>query len=402
MKKIKNILILAGGESSRFWPLSDKSVFNFCGKPLLACTIETLSPFAENIFVIVNNHNKQRASELTIQSGAKLIKQEGTGQSGALMSAQGHLTGPTLIINNNDLYDVSLIDAVLEAVEKKQPEILLTSTKVEHYFPGGYLVCHDDKVDDIVEKPGADNMPSPYFRLVVDYVANIEEFITIVKQTGSDSEIGYEEAIARYIKNGKDVRFVGYEGSWATFKYPWHLLAASQFFLSKIMHHRGEGVEIDKTAIIEGDVYIEDGVKIFEYAKIVGPAYIGKNTVIGNYALVVNSMIGENCVIGGYSEVTRSYLGEHVLLHRNYIGDSVLENNILFGAGALCANFRFDEKTVRSLVKEEMIDTGLTKLGAIIGSNVKVGVNTSLMPGVKIETGTRVEPGIVVKKDVRS
>ena len=81
---------------------------------------------------------------------------------------------------------------------------------------------------------------------------------------------------------------------------------------------------------------------------------------------------------------------------------SVLENNILFGAGALAANFRFDEKNVLSTVKGERIDTNLHKLGALVGSNVKVGVNASLMPGVKIAAGERVNPGIVVKKDVHA
>ena len=234
------------------------------------------------------------------------------------------------------------------------------------------------------------------------YFKDASKLIQVIRKTKTDRDDWYEKSVSAFIHSGAVIEFFKYDGVWTTLKYPWHVLSMNHFFLNKITSHTGKNAVIDKTAIIEGDVYFEDNVKVLEYAKVVGPSYIGNNTVVGNYALVVNSMIGENCVIGGYSEVSRSYLGNNVWLHRNYLGDSVLENNILFGAGALAANFRFDEKNVLSTVKGERIDTNLHKLGALVGSNVKVGVNASLMPGVKIAAGERVNPGIVVKKDVHA
>jgi bifunctional UDP-N-acetylglucosamine pyrophosphorylase/glucosamine-1-phosphate N-acetyltransferase len=97
------------------------------------------------------------------------------------------------------------------------------------------------------------------------------------------------------------------------------------FFLKEIKPHIGNNVVIDPTAKVIGDVYIDDGVKIYEYSKIVGPCYIGKNTIVGNYVLINQSMVGEKSVIGGYTELTRSYLGDNVWTHRAYIGDSVIE-----------------------------------------------------------------------------
>lgn len=62
------------------------------------------------------------------------------------------------------------------------------------------------------------------------------------------------------------------------------------------------------------------------------------------------------------------------------------------GAGVVCANFRLDE--------QEILSTGRTKLGAMIARDVRIGVNTSVMPGVKIGTNTLIGAGIIVDNDL--
>jgi bifunctional UDP-N-acetylglucosamine pyrophosphorylase/glucosamine-1-phosphate N-acetyltransferase len=51
-------------------------------------------------------------------------------------------------------------------------------------------------------------------------------------------------------------------------------------------------------------------------------------------------------------------------------------------------------------VQEEIIDTGRKKLGAILGDNVKTGINVSLMPGVLVGPNSQILPGAVVFKNV--
>ena len=70
----------------------------------------------------------------------------------------------------------------------------------------------------------------------------------------------------------------------------------------------------------------------------------------------------------------------------------LVESDISFGAGALTANFRLDQQPIK--------DTSRTKLGAIIGSGSRVGVNTSLMPGLKLGSQTVVGPGLVLNQDL--
>lgn len=399
MNKIKNVIILAGGESSRLFPLSDKNLIEFLGRPLILYQLEKFAPMAEKLIIVTNSRSKSKIETLARPFNAIVVEQKGEGQAAALLSA-GTIEGDMLVVNGSDIFEDFLYDRISVEIEAIKGDGFFAAVSLKDYFPGGILKIKDRQVLEVVEKPGKDAMPSNMMKMVVDYYKDAKSFLQAVAQTETDRDDRYEKAISRYVASGKTIEFFEYDGIWTTLKHPWDVLRMKNYFLSKIKEYRGEHVEVHPTAIIHGEVYLEAGVRVSEYAKIVGPSYIGKNTIVGNYTLVVESMIGEDSIIGGYCEVTRSYLGNHVWLHRNYVGDSVLENNILFGAGALAANFRFDEKNIHSPVKGQKTDSGLVKLGAMIGSNVKVGVNASLMPGVKIASGQTVSPGQVLKHDL--
>ena len=88
--------------------------------------------------------------------------------------------------------------------------------------------------------------------------------------------------------------------------------------------------------------------------------------------------------------------------HLSYVGDSVIGVNCNLGAGTNLANLRFDDKNVKVTIKGERVDSGLRKLGAIFGDNVKTGINTSFNPGVKIGNGTFINAGCVIYEDIGS
>jgi bifunctional UDP-N-acetylglucosamine pyrophosphorylase/glucosamine-1-phosphate N-acetyltransferase len=75
-------------------------------------------------------------------------------------------------------------------------------------------------------------------------------------------------------------------------------------------------------------------------------------------------------------------------------------DNCAFGAGAVTANFRFDEGNIGANVNGKRLDSGRDKLGCLMGSNCKVGINASLMPGVKIGPNAVVGSGVVLDKDL--
>jgi bifunctional UDP-N-acetylglucosamine pyrophosphorylase/glucosamine-1-phosphate N-acetyltransferase len=52
------------------------------------------------------------------------------------------------------------------------------------------------------------------------------------------------------------------------------------------------------------------------------------------------------------------------------------------------------------MVKDKLVDTGRRKLGAVIGDNVKTGINALLMPGVKVGNDSWVGPNFMVERDL--
>src|SRR3989338_1596496 len=111
-------------------------------------------------------------------------------------------------------------------------------------------------------------------------------------------------------------------------------------------------------------------------------------------------MIGNDCVIGFGSEITRSYIGNNSWLHRNFVGDSVLDENVSMGAGAVTANLKLNEQHVNTLINGKKTGSGRNRLGAIIGSNVRIGINASIMPGTKIGKNSHVGAGVVLDADL--
>lgn len=400
--KFNSIILLAGGQSSRFNPLSDKNLLSFLGRTLLELQIRKYLPYAEQLLVIANkvNYYSFKTVIRKVKSNkVKLIVQKGEGQGAAVITALSLVKNDVLILNNNDLFEEKKVFSIYDK-KKDKYSVILTGRLMNEYFPGGYYKLNGKEVLGLVEKPDPDKRPSKYFKLVIDYFRDLSTLYSfLVEFSKQKRDDIYELALDQYLRKNRAL-LVDYDGIWLTLKYPWQVLTMMDYFLIKIKETKiCEKVLIAKSAVIEGPVVLEEGVKVLEYAKVVGPTYIGKNTVIGNYSLVRQSMIGNDCLIGGYSEVTRSYLGQRVMLHRNYLGDSVVENDVLFGAGATCANFRFDQDEIKSLVKGSLISTKRQKLGAIIGSGAKIGINASLMPGVKIGSNVFVYPGEIVKRD---
>lgn len=409
MRKIKNALILAGGDGTRFWPLKGKTLFQFLGVPLIVYQVTELQKYAERITIIASRENATVISRLIehLVSGENvqvIVQKEGSeGQAGAIMSAKNHINGETVIFNANDIIDYSLLEKISGAPIAKD-KIILAGKKMNEYFPGGYFKFGDeDNLVEIVEKPAPDKLPSNVTRLVVDYFSDISLIISAVESTRSKNDDHYEQAINKILSGKTERSYLIYEGYWNSLKYPWHVLTMMKTMLGKLKDKKiSPTAKISKNAVLTGDIHIGENVRIGDFAKVVGPAYIGDNTVIGDYSLIRESQIGEDCLIGSYNEVARSYIGNKVFLHRNYVGDSVMSNESMMGSGAVTANLRFDGKTVSSEVNEEKIDTGLDKLGAIIGARSKIGVNSTLVPGVKIGDDCAVAPGEKVRFDLES
>jgi len=160
---------------------------------------------------------------------------------------------------------------------------------------------------------------------------------------------------------------------------------------------------IEENVVIKGILFIEPGAVIKSGSRIEGNVFIGKNSVIGpNAYLRKNVVIGENCHVSN-SEIKNSIiLNNSNVSHYSYIGDSVIGEQVNFGAGAKIANLRFDNKNVLVEVNCKKIDSGKRKLGVCIGSKTKIGINASINCGVLVGKNCFVYPGTVVSKNLAS
>jgi UDP-N-acetylglucosamine diphosphorylase / glucose-1-phosphate thymidylyltransferase / UDP-N-acetylgalactosamine diphosphorylase / glucosamine-1-phosphate N-acetyltransferase / galactosamine-1-phosphate N-acetyltransferase len=147
---------------------------------------------------------------------------------------------------------------------------------------------------------------------------------------------------------------------------------------------------------VEGKVWLHPSVKLPPFATLIGPAWIGARTEIRPGAFIRgNVIVGEGCVLGNACEYKNCLLMDDVQTpHYNYVGDSILGNGAHFGAGVICSNLRLDQQPVVVRTETATFETGLRKLGAILGDKAEVGSNAVLNPGAILGPRALVMPAM--------
>ncbi|PIZ72094.1 hypothetical protein COY07_03675 [Candidatus Peregrinibacteria bacterium CG_4_10_14_0_2_um_filter_43_11] len=400
------VILLAAGRSTRLDPISDKNLLEFSGKTLLEHQISALKKAnMRDIVVVANAFNLDRFKK--ILKGFKnvlVVTQEKLeeGMAGGVLAGAKKVSHKNImVVSTNDLFEPELFEKAIQASKNAEAGVIV-GTKVDKYFPGGYLKFgKDGLITDIVEKPAEGKEPGKYVNLVLHIYNDFPKFLDFLKKAASKKDDLYEVALDQYIKKGKaKMEILKYHGYWQPIKFPWHVLRVMEHFLEDQESRVDKTASISKTAIITGNVVIGPKVKVLDYAIIRGPAYLGEGSVIADRASVRASMVGSHCVVGYATEVTRSYLNNDVWSHTNYIGDSVVDSNVSFGSGTVLGNLRFDEGNIQVNIKNNRVDSGTNKFGAIIGSGTRFGINVSTNPGVKIGRNVFIGGNVLVEKDI--
>lgn len=181
--------------------------------------------------------------------------------------------------------------------------------------------------------------------------------------------------------------------------YVWESLNKRDEYIRDHLNPNIEWIGRDDICV-EDDVYVGEGTVIEPGAYIKGPTIIGNDCQIRHGAYIRGGVItGSHCVIGHTTEVIRSVLLNNVRAdHFAYIGDSILGNNCHLGAGVILANvkMRMNPSSVKIRINGTSHDTGMRKLGGILGDNTEVGCNSVVSPGTVLEKGVTVYPGITI------
>lgn len=407
------LIILAGGASSRMWPLREKSLLRFGTEPLLVVQLRRYQALGFGEIVIVANPDNKAditavAAQLPQINIRVVVQEQPKGMGDALLAAEAALPSrpdlPIYVTQVHDVVDETLHTDILRAWQTDPSATYIAGYEREDYFPGGYLIVSPSgRITGMIEKPGADKRPSNLVNIVAHLHSDARRLMSALRAeyaVTATTDDHYERAMDKLMKDTV-YRVVPYRAAWHALKYPWHVLDVMDYYLSKIQgQHVAESAFVARTATLVGDVYIGERVKVFPGAAIVGPAYIGADTIVGNNALVRASMVLTRCNVGFTTEVARSYVSDHCDMHACRVLDSVFAQGVNFSAGCTTANLRIDRSTIASRVKGQKLDTGRGKFGAIIGQGAFLAVDVMTMPGVKVGEYAQVGPGTHVERDI--
>ncbi len=403
-------VFLCGGRGKRMFPIAeDKFLLDFLGKPLLQHQIEVACEAGLSHFVIIGNpDNIEKIEQITRKiAGIKVdfaVQKESLGIADALKSAQAFLREQILVINPNDVFSSSAYTKILAEAKKAAASSYILGYQVQKYFPGGYLQVNSrNELQHIVEKPNPGEEPSNLVNILIHCHNNLQELLRHIGVVQTTRDDVYECALDNMVKAGHKIKVVPYDDFWAPIKYPWHIFKVMEYFLDHAQPYIASSARVSEKATVEGKVILSDNVRVLENAVIRGPVYVGTNSIIGNSALVRDcSHIGSNSVVGYSTEVKHSYIGDNCWFHSNYIGNSIIDDDCSLGAGTVLANFRLDEGNIQIKVGDRLIDTGYDKLGAIVGRGCRIGVNASLMPGVRVGPDSFVGPHVCLRDDLEA
>ncbi len=172
--------------------------------------------------------------------------------------------------------------------------------------------------------------------------------------------------------------------------YPFEVLPEIGEFILKLQKTLDE----NEFNVSDGNIYIHKSVKVYETANIFGPCIIDEGTEVRPGAFIRgNAIVGKNCVVGNSTELKNVIIFDNVQVpHYNYVGDSVLGFKSHMGAGSITSNVKSDKTLVKVKDGEKIIETGLKKMGAVLGDNVEVGCNSVLNPGTIVGRQSNIYP----------
>ncbi len=395
----KQVIILAAGASSRFHPFAKKThktMHYVCGKPLIGWTLEGLEKIGVKDIVVVVASDDTEIKQYIKENHSKTklaYQDEPLGMGDALLAAEDMLAD-SFAVGFGHMVDPQVFESLWE---KGDAGAKLLVDETDEPWKYGILKFDGKKAVGIVEKPDKGKEPSNT-RSAGVYLLT-KEYIEILKNT-PQSHYNFEVALDELMKKS-GVGVVEAREPVASLKYSWDLFVIRDYLLDNLPERKAKSAKIAPTATVEGKVILEEGARIFDYALIQGPVYIGKNAVVGAYSIVRDhSTLEEGAEVQRYADCTRSMFGRNSHIHSGFVGDSILGDSIRIGAGFITANRRVDRKDVEVVVKGEKVPSQSSYLGALMGDEVKVGINASTMPGVVIGKGAKIGPGTCVMENV--
>ena len=386
-------VILAANYSPRLLPFTAtraKPMIQVAGRPILESILDGLHNAGLHEALVVVNHQQQALRDhfgdgSEFGMNLEYVEQpELLGIGDALSCCEPYLKRqPFLLVFGDVLADGNPVPPLLRAFAETGREVALVTLPRNSNEYGNVYLDSEMKIRRLIEKP--QGRPHSNYVFAGGFVLQPRIF-ELLRKHNLDMEACYQQLIQ---EDGLQADL--WEGAWIDVIYPWHILEANQMMMSAWRTaHIHQSAKLAGNVQLEGPVVIERDVVIESGAVLKGPCFIGRGSYIGNNSLVRNfSAIGPNSVVGYGSELKNCVLfGNSDLGRLSFIGDSVIGEGVSLGSGLTTVNHLSDGKNIVAPTSVAPVDSGLPKLGAFIGDQVRIGARHTLAPATVIPSGS--------------
>ena len=420
MQKINNeeitTIVLAAGDGTRMKSSLPKLMHQVAGLPILAHVLKAAIGAGTKNLGVITAPNASQLSEMvkSIAPNARIFEQverKGTAHAAQMAKdlwskAKGYVI---VVYGDHPLLRAQNFELILEQLKAGKDASILG---FEPNDPAGYgrfitdgdkllnIVEHKDATDEqrkinlcnacilgfkaevfkeIIEKIGNDNAQNEYY---------LGDLVPLANQLGHD--------VSFVLAPSDDVIGVNDRSQLAIAENLYQNRLRQDFMRAGITLKDPQTTYFSYDTKIASDVCIEpnvifgeavevgQGANILGFCHIVG-AKIGKNANIGPFArLRPDANLGEGVKVGNFVEVKKAKIGAGAKLnHLSYIGDADVGQNANVGAGTITCNY-----------------DGINKHRTIIGQDVFVGSNSSLVAPIEIGKGAYIASGSVITSNV--
>ena len=426
-------IVLAAGKGTRMKSSRSKVLHELCGRPMLWYVLNALRRAGISEILVVANEELQ--AEIAQFGVASVLQSEQLGTGHAvrigLERLQPHAGGRIVVAcGDMPLVTEAIFRGMVGSLEARDGDdavmsLVTVKMPLPSYF--GRIVRRDAAVERIVEVSDAtpeqleiDEMNAGIYAF--DETA-LRDAVTRLSNDNAQSEYYLTDTVSYFVGAGKRVRPVlaGDHLDVLGINDRVELARARKEMNARLCaQHMRDGVTIvdPETTYLEPDVEIGADTIIYPNmtigrlskagtACVIGPnsrlshamlgdrvavresvvidSTIGSDVAIGPFAhLRSETNVSDRAHIGNFVEIKKSKLARRVKVsHLSYIGDATIGEGTNVGAGTITCNF-----------------DGEKKHQTIVGSDVSIGSNTSLVAPVKVGDGALTGAGSVVTKDV--
>ncbi|MDR1289530.1 MAG: bifunctional UDP-N-acetylglucosamine diphosphorylase/glucosamine-1-phosphate N-acetyltransferase GlmU [Holosporales bacterium] len=404
-----NFIILAGGLGTRTRFDSPKMFLELAGQPIIRYLINLCSSFSDRVITVVS---PQIEGHYLFDGSFQVVQKNPLGTGDAVKTAMPFvdsedviiLCADTPLIESRHIKSLLRTDGDAAFIACKIPEDMLD-------MPYGRVLCDNQGFVKIIEHKDAAYDGKLYryansgiYRIKTSALKDDLNSLSPDKYSG---EYYLTDLLTILSTNGKKISVVKSDEYW-----PFHgintlidLSLAEEIVQKKLRNEfMRKGVRlIDPDSVyfsfdskiadnvtIEQNVVIKKGVTINSGATIKSFCYledcvIMEKAVIGPFARIRDrTVIMDGSTVGNFVEIKESTIGrEAKVKHLSYIGNTYVGHRSNIGAGTITCNF-----------------DGVRKHKSVIGDNVLVGSNCSIISPIKIGDDALIGAGSVITQDV--